>query len=266
MRRKTRASDTGSAVRSAGSLLLARLVLVAAATVVAWLILSTVAGEVPFPPPPVIAALTLLPVNIVCVLLTVRLLRAEGETLRDLFAYHRGTWLRATGWGLIWVVALYVPFAAAVFGTMWLLHGSETLTAFETVFYSPQTAAVIPSELGLILGIVTVLTFAPLNAPAEEMVFRGYAQSRFSRRWPTGLAIAVCSLTFGVQHAFFAPTTDAMLVYVVAFTVWGIGAGLIVLHQRRLLPITIAHFLVDLVTSAPAVVFPALQLTGVIPT
>lgn len=53
-----------------------------------------------------------------------------------------------------------------------------------------------------------------------------------------------------------------MLVYVVAFTVWGLSSAVIVLRQRRLLPITIAHFLANLVTSAPAVVFPALQLAG----
>ncbi|MDN5756302.1 MAG: hypothetical protein L0H32_11150, partial [Micrococcaceae bacterium] len=70
---------------------------------------------------------------------------------------------------------------------------------------------------------------------------------------------------FGAQHAFFAPTADAMIVYVVAFTVWGIGSALIVLRQKRLLPITIAHFIVNLFTSSPAVIFPALQLAGVVP-
>lgn len=85
-----------------------------------------------------VGALSLLPVNIVCLYLSVRLLRAEGETLGDLFGYHRGTWLREAGWGLIWIVVLYAPFSAAVLGTMWLLHGNETFTAFETVFFSPE--------------------------------------------------------------------------------------------------------------------------------
>ena len=64
--------------------------------------------------------------------------------------------------------------------------------------------------------------------------------------------------TFGLQHAFFAPTADAMIVYVAAFTVWGAGSGLIVAAQRRLLPITIAHGIVNLATSSPALIFPLL--------
>ncbi|MGP9662348.1 hypothetical protein [Arthrobacter sp. AOP36-C1-22] len=37
-------------------------------------------------------------------------------------------------------------------------------------------------------------------------------------------------------------------------------------HARRRRPITIAHFIVNLFTSSPAVIFPALQLAGVVPT
>lgn len=96
-------------------------------------------------------------------------------------------------------------------------------------------------------------------------MFRGYSQSRLSRRWPILVTVLVCSVAFGLQHAFFVPTADAMIVYVVAFTVWGLGSALIVLRQKRLLPITIAHFIVNLMTSSPAVIFPALQLAAVVP-
>lgn len=252
------------AARSAGMLLGARLLLVAAATVLAWLLVIATAGYTPFPPSPMIAALSLLPVNVVCLLLTARLLRAQRRTLRDLFGYQPGTWARELGFGLLWIVVLSVPFAAAIIGTMWLLHGSALFTAFETVFYNPETTALGSPGLSLTLGIVAVLTFAPLNAPAEEAVFRGYAQGQLAEAWSATGAIAVCSVAFGVQHAFFAPTTDAMLVYVVAFTVWGVGSGLIVRYQRRLVPITIAHFVVNLMTSLPAAIFPILALTGVL--
>jgi len=75
----------------------------------------------------------------------------------------------------------------------------------------------------------------------------------------------VCSVAFGLQHAFFAPSADAMIVYVVAFTVWGLGSSLIVLKQKRLMPITISHFVVNVATSSPAVIFPALQLSSATP-
>ncbi len=138
------------------------------------------------------------------------------------------------------MLVLYLPFVAAVLGTMWALHGNQTFVAFETVFFDPDAAAIAQPGWALALGIVAVLTFAPLNAPVEEAIFRGYAQSRLSGSLPMVAVVLVCSIAFGLQHAFFAPTPDAMIVYVVAFTVWGIG-------------------------SSPAVIFPALQFAGVIP-
>ncbi|MBI9115608.1 CPBP family intramembrane glutamic endopeptidase [Sanguibacter suaedae] len=249
--------------RQAGALLLTRLVLVALATLAAWAIVDAGEGTASFPPTPMLASLSLLPVNVVCLVLTSRLLRAEGRTLRSLFAPHGG-WAREIGWGFLWIAVLYVPFVLAVLGTMAVLHGGDTFTAFETVFYDPDAASVASPGWALALGIVAVLTFVPLNAPAEEAVYRGYAQTHLGAAWPTALAVGVCSLVFGLQHAFFAPTADAMVVYVVAFTVWGIGSGLIVLRQGRLLPVTISHVVVNLMTSSPAVVFPALQLAGVV--
>lgn len=248
-----------------GVLLIARVGLVALATTIAWLVMVGVDGPASFPPSPLLASLSLLPVNIVSLWLVARFLRSEGQDLRSLFIPARRPMLRETGWGLLWILVLYLPFVAAIMGTMWALHGPEMFTAFETVFFDPQAATIAHPGWGLALGIIAVLTFAPLNAPAEEAVFRGYSQSRLLRRWSVLATVLLCSLAFGAQHAFFAPTADAMIVYVVAFTVWGIGSALIVLRQKRLLPITIAHFIVNLLSSSPAVIFPMLQLTGLVP-
>lgn len=245
-------------------LLIGRLLLVAIVTVVAWRVIRLVDAEATFPPSPLVAALTLLPVNIACLMWTAALLRGEGRTLRSLFAPRRSAWIDLA-WGVLWIAVLYVPFAGAIVATMWLLHGDDMLVAFETVFFDPEAATIPDPRWALALGVVAVVTFAPLNAPAEEAVFRGFAQSRLTRAWGPWPAIAVCSIAFGAQHAFFAPTAGAILVYVVAFTVWGLGSAIIVRAQGRLLPVTIAHAVVNLATSAPAVVFPALQLAGVVP-
>ncbi|UWX98419.1 CPBP family intramembrane metalloprotease [Arthrobacter zhaoxinii] len=257
------AVEVQRAGRRAAWLLLARLGMVAAATVAAWWIVLAVDGTATFPPTPMLAALSLIPVNIASLLLVSRLLKSEGSSLRSLFAPRRSVF-RDAGWGLLWIAVLYVPFVLAVMATMWVLHGSGMFDAFATVFYDPDAATIASPVWSLILGILAVVTFAPLNAPAEEAVYRGYAQSRLSASWSPWPAMLVCSLAFGAQHAFFAPTTDAMVVYVVAFTVWGLGSALIVRAQGRLLPITIAHLIVNLMTSSPAVVFPILVLTGVV--
>ncbi|CAO1654102.1 CPBP family intramembrane glutamic endopeptidase [Salinibacterium sp. NYA9b] len=260
-------SDTvsASATRALG-LLGARLALVGLATVLVWLFAFGFDQGAEFPPSPMLLSLSLLPVNLLSLWLVIRLLRADGQSLRDLFAPRRGVGLVADiGWGFLWIAVLYIPFVASIIGTMWLLHGANTFTAFETVFVNPDAASVVSPGWALVLGIVAVITFAPLNAPAEEAVYRGYALSRLSGAWPRALAITACSVAFGLQHAFFAPTVDAMIVYVVAFTVWGVGSSLIAQKQKRLMPIAISHFVVNLMTSSPAVIFPALQLTGVIP-
>ncbi|MCQ2001059.1 CPBP family intramembrane glutamic endopeptidase [Arthrobacter zhaoxinii] len=244
-------------------ILLTRLGMVAAATVAAWLIMRVLDDTAAFPPDPMLASLSLIPVNIASLLLVSHLLRSEGSSLRSLFAPGRSV-LRDAGWGLLWIAVLYIPFVLAVMATMWVLHGSGMFAAFATVFYDPDAATIASPAWSLVLGILAVFTFAPLNAPAEEAVYRGYAQSRLTAAWSPWPAMLVCSLAFGAQHAFFAPTTDAMVVYVVAFTVWGLGSALIVRAQGRLLPVTIAHLLVNLMTSSPAVVFPILVLTGVV--
>jgi membrane protease YdiL (CAAX protease family) len=256
-----------TAARRSLTLLFIRVASVAAVTFAAWLVIVVFEPSATFPPSPMLASLVLLPVNLLSLYVVMRLLRHEGQTLRTLFAPRRGRLMLAdVAWGLLWIVVLYVPFAAAIMGTMWLLHGDDMLARFSTVFYDPDASVAVSPAWALALGIVAFLTFAPLNAPAEEAVFRGYAQSRLSTAWPRAATVVVCSLAFGIQHAFFAPTADAMIVYAVAFTVWGLGSALIVLAQRRLVPITLAHFVVNLATSSPAVVFPALQLAGVVPT
>ncbi len=253
-----------SSARRAFALLLTRLLLVAGVTVIAWALVARLSGELSFPPNPMIAALSLLPVNVICLVIASRMLRAEGQSIRELVGYRHGALGRDIAWGILWLVVLFIPFIIGIMGTAFVLHGAETFDAFETMFYNPDAAAVIPSAAALVLGIVTFVTFAPLNAPTEEIVFRGYAQSRLSASWSPAAAIAVSSIAFGLQHAFFAPTVDAMAVYVVAFTLWGACSAIIVRRQGRLLPVIIAHVIVNVFTSAPAIVFPALMIAGVL--
>jgi membrane protease YdiL (CAAX protease family) len=241
-----------TSTRAGLGLLLVRVALVGLVSLLGTLVWWFTTGSRPFPPGPMVASLALLPVNVFCLWLVRRLYRRHGRGLRDVF----GGSPRDLGWGLLWVVVLWPPFVLTIFVVMWLLHGAEMFTAFETVFFDADAVPALPAAVALNLGVLTVLTFAPLNAPAEELVYRGYAQSALATRWPVGAAIACSAVAFGLQHAFFAPTRDAMIVYVGAFTVWGLGSGLIVARQGRLLPITIAHFLVNLATSAPALVFP----------
>jgi membrane protease YdiL (CAAX protease family) len=203
-----------------------------------------------------LSPLALLPVNILSLLLVRRLVRREGGTLRELAGFDRSRLGRDVLWGLLWLMVLYVPFALAIIGTMFALEGGDAFTSFGTVFApDPSELPAIAPAVALVFGIVVVLTFAPLNAPAEEFVFRGYSQGRLQRSRPL-LAVLLPSVAFGLQHIFFASTPTAMVVFAVAFFVWGLGSALIFRWQRRLMPLIVAHVLVNLATSAPALILP----------
>lgn len=236
------------------TLLLGRVALVGAACVVTWVCIGVAAEWTPFPPAPLFAAVAMLPVNVVCLLWVRRLVHIDGRSLNDLIRF---SWRRLgvdALYGLLWMVVLSVPFALTIVGVMWLLHGSAMFGAFESVFFDPDSVPDLAPAVLTTLAVVAVLTFAPLNAPAEELVYRGYGQQRLARRMPLAAAIAVSAALFGVQHAFYAPTPDAVVVYVCAFLVWGLGSGVIAHRQGRLMPIIIAHGIVNLGTSAPALI------------
>lgn len=233
-----------------------RVALLAAASALTWLVVNAFESNVAFPPPAMLAAVAMLPVNVICLWLVVRLLRREGRTVRELLGFEPRRIFTDLLWGLLWLAVLYLPFAGAIMLVVWMQHGSEMFIAMETVFFDPATVPTLNPIAWTILAIVAVLTFAPLNAPTEELVYRGYAQGNLARRWPTVLAIIVPSILFGLQHVWYAPTPDAVVAFVCAFFVWGVGSGLIYLRQRRLMPLVVAHVLINLLTTLPALAVP----------
>lgn len=250
------ASSTSAPPRLAGliGLPLLRVALVGLAALLTWAALAGADGPGPFPPSFGFAGATILPVNLICLWLVRSALHREGLRARDLIDF---TWRRLgadLAWGLLWLVVLAVPFTLALIGSLIALHGLSVFEQFDTLFYDADAAPSVDRIVLAIVAITTVVTFAPLNAPTEELLYRGYSQGGLQRRWPVAWAILVPAAIFGLQHALFATTPDLMLAYVVAFLVWGIGSGIIVRWQRRLMPIIVAHFLVNFFTSAPALV------------
>lgn len=166
--------------------------------------------------------------------------------------------------GICWQFLLFIPFIATIMISAWFLFGSQMFQAFETIFYNPENEILLKPIMMLFLGIFTVFTFAPINAPTEELIFRGYVQTRLAKKFPVSLAILLSSLAFGFQHIFFASSFYGAMIYFMAFTVWGIGSGIIVHLQKRLFPVIVAHFLVNLLSTLSTLLFPLLILTGII--
>lgn len=256
----TEHARTATRPRWAIGLPLLRAMLVAAASAATWLIVSAFEPGVVFPPPAMLAAVAMLPVNIVCLLLVARLLKRQGRSIRELLGFDPRRLGRDLLWGLLWLVVMYLPFTGTIMLVTWIQHGSEMFDAMETVFFDPTAVPTLTPIAWAVLGIVAALTFAPLNAPAEELVYRGYSQGELARRRPAALAIVIPAALFGLQHVWYAPTPDAVVAFIAAFFVWGICSGLIYLRQRRLMPLVFAHGLVNLFFSLPALAMPFLSV------
>lgn len=200
-----------------------------------------------------LSALALLPVNIATLLVLRLIVHREGTTLRAMVGFDRVRFGRDVLWGVLWIMVLYLPFVGAIIGTMFALYGTDVFASFQTVF-APDVAQLPTFGVAgsVASGVLVLLTFPIINAPAEELLFRGYSQTRLRGV----LAIVLPSLAFGLQHIFFATTLPGMLVLGVAFFVWGLGSALIFRAQGRLLPLIVAHFIVNLFTSAPALILP----------
>lgn len=246
-------------------LLAVRLGLILVVTLVIWLIIRATSGIESFPPSTTWATLGLLPVNMLCLVMVRKFYRDEGMSLSAALGIQKGRIGRDVLWGLLWLFVLNVPFMAVVAGTVFALYGSDAPSAFATIFFDPESSVQMEPALLLVVSLVAVVPFMLINAPTEELVFRGYGLDGIASRWGGAAAILATSLLFGAQHILFAATVPGMLVYFIAFTVWGLCAAIIVRKQGRLLPVVIAHWIVNIMMSSPAIILPILQLTGVIP-
>lgn len=111
----------------------------------------------------------------------------------------------------------------------------------------------------VVVGALTVLTFAPVNAPTKELVYRGYLQAGLARgtgsRW---LAVSIPSVDFGPQHVFFGTDVPRGVRLRRRLLRVGSGLGPDRAVAASLVPIIVSHFIVDLLTSLPALLMPLL--------
>ncbi|MCX7422232.1 MAG: ABC transporter permease subunit [Planctomycetia bacterium] len=138
--------------------------------------------------------------------------------------------LRWPGWRFV-VIAALLPFT---------LHPlSLELVASLSWFFPqlPEGAARLMktmSDHGQPLWLI-LLSFAAAPAICEELAFRGFILTGFSRNGRTGLAIGISAVTFGVMHMIPQQVFNATLL--------GLVLGLIAARSGSLLPGVVFHFL-----------------------
>ncbi len=191
------------------------------------------------------ASFTVTVVNLITLGLLLWRAQSDAFRLRDMIGFRRERLWRDLGQGLLLSIGLYALLALGIMVTALLVQFLTGKTLFEQ--FAPPMDAAGTGAMPPWLAVISALAFSILNAPIEELHYRGYAQPRLiGMTGAVWAGILVTALGFGLQHMAFAYTVYAMPVFVVGFLFWGIGAGFVVHRQGRLMPVLVAHLISNL--------------------
>lgn len=173
-------------------------------------------------------------VDIITVAVLAAVLRREGKTLRSLVDRLR---LTDITWGLLlFVIAAVGFFAATYIGNLIVYQGAP-----------PMPDGPMPT-VPLWLALWSIIVLPITVAIAEELLYRGYLQTRLTARFGIGVGLLIPALFFGLQHvAFSLVTFEGAASRVIATTLVGVMFGALYMWRKRLGQLIIAHWLIDVV-------------------
>ncbi len=210
-----------------------------------------------------------MPLTLVANLVSLEILiwrgHAEGFRLRQLIGFRGGLVpvLKDLGWSLLWLLGLQLLFTVTLVGVTYLLARPTDLISLvngvNRLFVDrmgPQVALSFP----LWYSILIALLFPLANSLFEEMHYRGYVQPRLiARSRHTWIGIPITAVAFGVQYGAYAWAWGSVPVFMAAYFVWGLFAGVISHLHRRILPLLIAHFVVSIPVAGLPLTYSALN-------
>jgi uncharacterized protein len=170
-----------------------------------------------------------------CLALLWRLTRGEGIRLFDLVGFERTRLLRDALLGLALIPACLVFILGGVYAAGWLLYGT---------LGQPYLFGSLP----LPAALYGVLVWPFIWGLTEQMTYNGYLVARLQVLCRnSGLAIAVVAFVWSLQHAFMPLTFDAryMAFRLLSSVPQSIFVTFLYLRLRRLVPLAIAHALMD---------------------
>ena len=184
-----------------------------------------------------------------CLALLWRLTRCEGIRLFDLVGFERTRLVRDVLLGLALIPVCLVFILAGTSAAGWLVYSSVTPPYFSG-----------PLPLPAVLYGVLVWPF--IWGLTEQMTYNGYLVPRFqvlSRR--TSLAVAVVAFAWSFQHSFMPLTFDPrfMAFRLLSPIPQSVFITLVYLRLRRVIPLAIAHALMDGATVLIGTLLPLLR-------
>ena len=183
-----------------------------------------------------------------CLALLWRLTRREGIGLFDLVGFERARLVRDAVLGLALIPVSLVFILAGTYAAGWIVYGT---------LRQPYFLGGLP----LPAALYGVLVWPFIWGLTEQMTYNGYLLPRFQvlcRR--TSVAIAIVSFAWAMQHAFMPLTFDAkfMAFRLLASVPFSVFETLLYLRLRRLIPLAMAHALMDSATVLIPVLVPLL--------
>jgi uncharacterized protein len=184
-----------------------------------------------------------------CLAMMWRLTRREGIHLFDLVGFERTRLVRDVLLGLAVILASLAFILGGVYATGWLLYGTLT---------PPYLFGPLP----LPAALYGVLVFPFIWGLTEQMTYNGYLLPRFQVLGrSTSLAIIIVAFAWSLQHAFMPLTFDArfMAFRLLSSVPQSVFITSMYLRLRRLVPLAIAHALMDGASVLIGVLLPLLR-------
>jgi uncharacterized protein len=174
-------------------------------------------------------------IDVGCLTWLWRLTRREGIGLFDLLGFERTRLVRDVLLGLALIPACLVFILGGVYVAGWLVYGTPS---------QPYLFGSLP----LPAAFYGVLVWPFIWGLTEQMTYNGYLLPRFQVLGrSTSLAIAIVAFVWSLQHAFMPLTFDArfMAFRLLSSVPQSIFITVLYLRLRRLVPLAIAHALMD---------------------
>ncbi len=170
-----------------------------------------------------------------CLALLWRLTRREGIHLFDLVGFERTRLVRDALLGFALIPVSLVFILGGIYTASWLLYGTPS---------QPHLFGPLPWPA----AVYGALVWPFMWGLTEQMTYNGYLVPRFQVLCrSTSVAIAVVAFAWSLQHVFMPLTFDAKFLAfrLLAPVPFSVFATLLYLRLRRLVPLAIAHGLMD---------------------
>lgn len=170
-----------------------------------------------------------------CMALLWRLTRSEGIHLFDLIGFDSARLGRDVLIGLALIPACLAFILGGVYAVGWIEYGTPT---------PPYAFGALP----LPAALYGVLVFPCLWGLTEQMTYNGYLAPRFQAVFRnTAPAVTAVALIWAFQHAVMPFIADTKYIVFRLFSPlpFSLFAVIVYLRMRRLLPLIVAHALMD---------------------